>query len=82
MKLLVVAKKGKPMAVIISPERDQQIETARRARLRRAGKAIERIAELNRDSDPAELDRLVDEVVEEVRQERYERRRRQTSGGR
>jgi hypothetical protein len=68
------------MVVVISPERDQQIESERRARLRRAGEAIERIAELNKDTDPAELDRLVDEVVEEVRQERYERRKCQTAG--
>ena len=54
-------------------------ETCRRVEQRQAEirerfwKAVQEIGERNADKDPDEVMRLVTEVVEEVRQERYER---------
>ena len=42
-------------------------------RLERFWTAVEEIGERNADKDPDEVLRVVTEVVEEVRQERYER---------
>ena len=43
---------------------------------------IDEIRERNADKDPDEVLRDVTRIVEEVRQERYERRRRVAEGGR
>jgi prevent-host-death family protein len=71
---VVLERKGKPMAVVVSPEVYEELETERLARAKRA---IEQIGEQNRDEDPDEVLREVTAVVEEVRRERYARKQRQ-----
>lgn len=75
---IVVEDQGKPRLVAMSPEeyarlRDDQFE--------RDWQTIQRLQERNADKDPDEVLRAVTAVVEEVRQERYERQQ-QDSGGR
>jgi len=57
------------------PESVEEIEA-------RFWRAVDRIGELNKDEDPDEVLAFVTEVVEEVRQERYEREQRATDGSR
>jgi PHD/YefM family antitoxin component YafN of YafNO toxin-antitoxin module len=64
---IVVEDAGKPVAVIISPE------DYREQAWQRFWSAVDRIQERNADKDPDEVYRDVTEVVEEVRQEHYER---------
>lgn len=79
---VIVEKKGKPVAVVISPEEYEQLERERQAKLDRFWQTAERIAERNEDKDPDEVLADVTKVVEEVRQERYERKQRATEGRR
>ena len=65
---------------VVSPEKHELTEAERREIFRQARAATERIAELNKDLDPEEVERLIDEAVEEVRQERYERVQREAEG--
>ena len=74
---VIVERKGKPVAVLISPE---QWERYQQQTTERLFEAIDRLQERNRDADPAEVERDVTEAVEEVRRARYERR--QPSAGR
>jgi prevent-host-death family protein len=64
---IIVEEAGEPIAVIVSPE------DYREQAWRRYWAAVDRIQERNADKDPDEVYRDVTEVVEEVRQERYER---------
>ena len=77
---VVVERKGKPYAVMISPELWAQMER----RQHDAWAAIDRLRERNADKDPDAVLRDVTEVVEAVRQERYARQQRpsDTEGGR
>ena len=64
---VIVERKGKPVAVVISPDeyaRYHQAEEERRWQV------VERIQERNADKDPDDVLRDVTETVEEVRQER------------
>ena len=74
---VIVERKGKPVAVLISPEQWERYQQQTKERL---FEAIDRLQERNRDTDPEEVERDVTEAVEEVRRERYERR--QPSAGR
>jgi prevent-host-death family protein len=67
---VVIEKNGKPVAVLISP---QQWEKLRQVIRDEAWETIERVAERNADKDPDEIYQFVTEIVEEVRQERYEK---------
>ena len=67
---VIVERKGKPVAVLISPEQWERYQQQTKDRL---FEAIDRLQERNRDADPDEVERDVTEVVEEVRRERYER---------
>lgn len=67
---VIVERKGKPVAVLISPEQWERYQQQTRERL---FEAVDQIQERNRDSDPAEVEREVTAVVEEVRRTRYER---------
>ena len=67
---VIVEHKGKPVAVLISPEQWERYQQQTKDRL---FEAIDRLQERNRDADPEEVEREVSEVVEEVRRERYER---------
>jgi hypothetical protein len=77
-----MAKRGKPAAVIAKPEAETLSEEERRQVMERFREAIERIGERNADKDPDEVMRIVTEVVEEVRQEHYEREQRAAEGRR
>jgi hypothetical protein len=69
---------GETLGIIVTPEeyarlRDDQFE--------RDWQTIQRLQDRNADKDPDDVLRVVTAVVEEVRQERYERQQ-QDSGGR
>lgn len=70
---VVVEKKGKPVAVVISLE---EFERNRQQAVERAWATVDRVRERNADLDPDEVLRDVTAVVEEVRQERYEQRQK------
>ena len=67
---VVVEKAGKPFVVVISP---QQYERYQELVRQRAIEAMERAHQRNEQIDPEQLERDIAAVVEEVRQERYER---------
>ncbi len=73
---VIVERKGKPVAVLISPEQWERYQEQTRDRL---FEAIDRLQERNLDAGPEEVDRDVTEAVEEVRRERDERQH-QTDG--
>jgi len=58
---VIVERKGKPFAVVISPEQYQSLKAQQEAAFQR----LDQLAERNADKDP-------NEEVEAVRQERYE----------
>lgn len=74
---VVVEDAGEALAVVISPA---EYRAFRRSRDPWA--VIDEIRERNADKDPDEVLHDVTQIVEEVRQERYERRRRAAEGGR
>ena len=76
---VVVERKGKPMAVLISPE---QYERYQRDVMERFRQTVDELHQLNADLDPEEGMREVSQVVEEVRQELYEREQQPDSGNR
>lgn len=76
---IIVEDQGKPRLVAMSPE---EYERLRDDQSERDWQTIQRLQERNADKDPDEVLRVVTAVVEEVRQERYERQQRQDSGGR
>ncbi len=69
---VLVEKKGKPFAVIISPEQYGQLHREEQE----DWAILDELARRNADKDPDEVLRDVTEVVEEVRQEHYEREQR------
>lgn len=73
---VIVEREGKPLAVIVSTEEYEQIERVRE----RGWAAIDAIRASNADKDPDEVLRDVTEVVEAVRQERYEQSQRAAKG--
>ena len=75
---VIVERKGRPVAVLISPEQWQQYQEQARSRL---FEAIDQLQERNRDADPDEVERDVTQVVEEVRRARYEQRQHDTGRG-
>jgi len=76
---VVVERKGKPMAVLISPEQYEQYQAQVKERFFSAVDAVQR---LNVDEDPDEVLRDVTEIVDQVRQERYDRKQQANSGDR
>jgi antitoxin (DNA-binding transcriptional repressor) of toxin-antitoxin stability system len=71
-------RKGRPVAVPISPEQWEQYQRATRGRF---FEAVDQLQERNRTADPADIEREVDRIVEEVRREHYEGRQRNTGRG-
>lgn len=65
---IIVERKGKPFAVVVSPEHFEKI----REQEEQAWRVIEQLQERNTDKDPDEVLRDVTETVEQVRQEMYE----------
>jgi prevent-host-death family protein len=72
---VIVERKGRPMAVLISPEQWQHYQDQVRSRF---FDAVDQLQALNCDADPEQVERDVAEAVEEVRRERHERRQRDT----
>lgn len=68
---VIVEKKGKPFAVVISPSEYERYQQLARDQFFRV---VDELREQNRDKDPDEVLREVTEIVEEVRQEMYEQR--------
>lgn len=75
---VIVEKKGKPYAVMISLEQYERLQRARD----RAWAIVDEIRARNAEKDPEEVLRDVTEVVETVRQERYEQSRQDPQGSR
>jgi prevent-host-death family protein len=73
---VVVERKGKPMAVWISPEQFEQFEEYQKQARERFFQATDELQRLNADEDPDAVLRDVTEIVEQVRRERYEREQR------
>jgi PHD/YefM family antitoxin component YafN of YafNO toxin-antitoxin module len=71
---VILEKSGIPVAALISPE---DFETYQRLLAEREARfaVIDRIRERNAGADPDQVYREVTEVVEAVRQERYDRER-------
>lgn len=69
---VIVEKKGRPFAVVISPE---QYERLRREQ-EEDWAILDRLAERNANKDPAEAEKDVTAAVEAVRQEVYEKGKR------
>lgn len=76
---VVVARKGKPFAVLISPEQYARYEQQVVERLRQTVNEFQR---LNADIDPEQGFCDVTDIVAEVRRERYEREQQPDSGDR
>jgi prevent-host-death family protein len=67
---VIVERKGKPYAVLISPEQWEQI---RQDQIDRGWAAVDAIQERNREVDPDDAYQDVTAIVEQVRQERHGR---------
>ncbi len=67
---VIIERKGKPMAVLISPD---QYERYERQVMQRFGQVLDELHDLNAGTDPDEIQRDIDEAVEEGRREQYER---------
>jgi len=71
---VIVERKGKPFAVVISPEQYESLSKQQE----KAWAVVEEIQARNRNKDPDEVLADVTKVVEEVRQERYDKRQKKT----
>jgi prevent-host-death family protein len=71
-EIVTIEKKGKPYAVIMSPE---QYEAYQKAAKERLFAIIEEIQARNANRSEEEVMRDVTKAVEEVRQERYDRQK-------
>jgi prevent-host-death family protein len=76
---VIVEKKGKPVAVVVNPTDFEEYQQLAKERF---FKTVRETQERNSDKDPDEVLRDVTEAVEEVRQERYERRIRESQSSR
>lgn len=65
---VVIEKKGRPFAVVISPEQYESIKKEQE----RAWATVDRVRQRNADKDPDEVLKDVTAEVESVRQEMYE----------
>lgn len=62
---VIVERKGKPFAVVISPKDFEQYQKAQRERL---FELIDEVQGRNEDRDPVEIEADIDRAIEEVRQ--------------
>ena len=75
---IVVEKKGKTVAVVVSPEQFRQLE-----KIKAEGWAvIDELRARNKDKDPDEVYREVTKIVEEVRQEMYDKEQKKSKRSR
>lgn len=70
---VILEKRGRPLAVMISPEQYERYQEQVKERFFRA---VDQIQQRNEDKDPDEVLREVTAIVEEVRQQHYEREQR------
>ncbi len=70
----IIERAGKPMGVVISPRRYDQMLQHRVENRERLFAMIDELREQNKDQDPEEIERAVDAAIAEVRRERRERR--------
>jgi hypothetical protein len=75
----MVEANDKPVAVVTGPEASERVGEQGAAR---DWVAVDRIRERNKDKDPAAELPFITRIVDEVRQERYERARRAAEGRR
>ena len=75
---VMVERKGKPFAVVISPEQYAMVEKE----LEQAWQTVDRVRERNAEKNPEEVFKDVTATVEAVRQELYEEARRSRPRGR
>ncbi len=68
---VVIERKGRPAAVVISPA---QFERYQEQVMQRLDRTLDEIDRRNAGNDPDDVLRDVTEIVEAVRQERYDRR--------
>jgi len=68
---VIVEKKGKPFAVVISPEDFEELQALARKRL---FETIQEVRKANEGVDPDQVLADVTQAVEAVRQEEYERK--------
>ena len=68
---VIVEKKGRPFAVLISPEDFERFQQIAKERFFAVAREIQ---EKNKDADPDQVLADVTEAVEAVRQEEYERK--------
>ena len=73
---VVLEQEGRPLAVVITPE---EFNNSRELAMQHFDAAVAEIRAANKDVDPDEIMREVTALVEEVRQENYDRR--QTESG-
>lgn len=71
---VIVDERGNRIAVVISPEEFD------RFKIDRAWETVRRVQDRNADNDPDEVMKFVTEVVEEVRQEAYDKQRASSGG--
>ena len=67
---VTIERKGKPLAVLITPEQWERYQKLSKEDFFRV---VDDLRRENQDKDPEEVYREVTAVVEEVRQQRYER---------
>ena len=68
---VIVEKKGRPFAVMISPEDFERFQQLAKEQF---FETVREVQQDNKDADPDEVLRDVTEAVEAVRQEEYERK--------
>ncbi len=73
---VIVEKKGKPVAVVISPEQYEAFQKEEQ----RLWRIVDQIRDRNVENDPDEVLRDVTSIVEDVRKTRYDKREQDTAG--
>ena len=73
---VIIEKKGRPFAVVISPEAYEAFSKERE----QGFSTIDQIRARNSDKDPDEVEKDVTAVVETVRQEMYDEQKKRASG--
>jgi len=67
---VIVERKGKPMAVLISPE---QYERYERQAMARFGQILDELHDANATAGPDQVQHDVEQAIAELRREQYER---------
>ena len=79
---LVIEKEDQPMVVVVSHEAFQKYEAIRKAVEKRFWNTVETIQARNANEDPDEVLHFITEIVDEVRQERYDKQKQDASSDR